>query len=345
MESLSLSLGQLQCGSVLPDAASTSNTGLGKEFELSQFEGAALRAARVPNVLYLPDLLLQVVGHFLVPLEAVHDPWSLNFEKDRGFQGKAARYDSHFDMRRVDREVCILANFYSRNFFHFITEELVKVLVLEKSGFDGDYVVSQLPAFASQLLAMMGVSADRILGPVLQPTIYRSAVYTTAITARQLDHYSGVFRALRETLVAASGAAKARASRRLWMDRALGVNNPGRELLNPEQIYPILERHGFEVVDMAEFAVDVQINMAHHAAVLSGPHGAGFIHTMFMPPRSAVIECFSPLFINPGVLEICRLMNHRYFMVAYENCYEGYPYGNRLMVNPSQLELALQSLD
>ena len=52
-----------------------------------------------------------------------------------------------------------------------------------------------------------------------------------------------------------------------------------------------------------------------------------------------------PLFINPGIFEISRLLRHRYQMVVYENCYDGYPHGDRLRVDVSQLELALQALD
>jgi capsular polysaccharide biosynthesis protein len=129
------------------------------------------------------------------------------------------------------------------------------------------------------------------------------------------------------------------------MDRRLSVNNPGRELVNPEAVYPVLERHGVEIVDMGGLPVREQLRAARSAALLSGPHGAGFIHAMFQAPRSQVIECYSPLFINPGIFEVCRLLRHRYQMVVHENCYGGYPYGNQLYVHPSQLELALQSLD
>jgi capsular polysaccharide biosynthesis protein len=309
------------------------------------FGSEVLEVGRVAGVLYLPELLLQLAPGRVVPLEAIQHEWSLQFELGRDFQGRTAAYREPFEIDELDEDVCILANFYSRNFFHWITEELVKVAVLERSGFTGRYVLSALPAFAGQFLEFMGVSADRLIGRLERPTRFRSASYVTAITALQLDRYPSLFAGLREMILASVGPSAGASRRRLWMDRRLGVNNAGRELLNPDEVYPLIERYGFEVVDMAAHAVPEQIRLANSAAVLSGPHGAGFIHTMFMQPRSTVIECFSPLFINPGVYEICRLLRHRYSMVVYENCYEGYPYGNRLMVNCSLLELTLQSLD
>jgi capsular polysaccharide biosynthesis protein len=106
----------------------------------------------------------------------------------------------------------------------------------------------------------------------------------------------------------------------------------------------MLHRYGFEIVDMGAMPVAAQISLAHSAAVLSGPHGAGFVHTLFMSPKSTVIECYSPLFINQGIIQICLAMQHRYFMLVYENAHVRYPFGNQLMVNCAHLELTLQSL-
>lgn len=304
----------------------------------------ALMPVRLPGVTWLPTLGLQVAADGRVPLEAIQDDWALGFERDRRFQGKADALAAPFDCDDVDADACILGNFYSRNFFHWITEELPKVHVLEAAGFDGLYVLGALPGFTFEFLELLGIPPARIVGSVARPQRYRAAWYLPALTARQLDRHPALFAGLRAALLDALGEAPP-PSRRLWMDRRLSVNNPGRELVNPDAVYPVLARHGVEIVDMGGLPVREQLRASRSATLLSGPHGAGFIHAMFQAPRSQVIECYSPLFINPGIFEVCRLLRHRYQMVVHENCYGGYPYGNQLYVNPSQLELALQSLD
>jgi capsular polysaccharide biosynthesis protein len=273
----------------------------------------------------------------------VQDPWCLQFEVGRRFQGRLDAFGAPFEAAEFEGEACVLGNFYSRNFFHWVSEELVKVVLLERSGFEGHYVLSALPGFAHEFLGLLGIDPARIVvadGPLR----LRSAWFTTAITARRLHRFPGLFDALRDAVLRDVRPQPGQ-PRRIWMDRVVGVNNPGRELLNPDDVYPLLARYGFEVLDMAAHPVAEQLALAQGAEALSGPHGAGFIHAAFMRPRSSVVECFSPLFINPGIFEICRLLRHRYQMVAYENCYGGYPHGNRLMVDVSQLELALQALD
>jgi len=297
---------------------------------------------RASDVLYVPELRLQVIDGGIVPQEAVPEPWTLGFEIKRNFQGSAERYRSEFDRVHSSEEVCILSNFYSRNFYHWVTEELPKVAVLERHGFTGHYVLANLPSFAFEFMGILGVASDRVIAEVEQPTVYAAAIYTTSIHGWNVLEHQEVVLALRESLL--DGVGPSGLSARMWMDRGIGVNNKGRELVNTEEVHAVLRRHDFEVVDMAALPVHKQIAAAHNASALAGPHGAGFVHVMFQKHGSSVIECFSPQFINPGVLDLCRLMNHRYSMLVHENAYGSYPFGDRLKINCSHLELALQDL-
>jgi hypothetical protein len=301
----------------------------------------ALATGRAAGGVYVPALKLQLLGQTLVPLEAIQEPWCLGFEVRREFQGQAVGYATEFDVEDDAREACVLANFYSRNFFHWMTEELPKVLVLERAGFSGGYVVGALPAFAHESLALLGIPPERIWPGPAAATRYAGLHFASAINARTLDRHPDVFHALRNALLDA--APPEPPARRLWLRREAGVNNPGRDFVNGDEIAPILDAYGFEHVDMGALPFARQVALAATAGGLGGAHGAGFVHAMLMPPRSAVIECFSPKFINPGVFETCRLLRHRHWMLADENCYDGYPHGNMVRVNPSQLRLVLQA--
>jgi capsular polysaccharide biosynthesis protein len=307
------------------------------------FDDAPIRHGVADDIVYVPELGLQLGAGGRVPLEAIQDPWCLGFEKERDFQGRTGTYSAGFDLEVLDDDACVLGNFYSRNFFHWISEELLKVHALESVGFQGVYVLNRLPPFARAFLDMLGLPATRVR-EATTPLLLRRAHYLDPITARQFDRHPRLVRGLRERLLAhALAGAPAQPPRRLWLDRVIGVNNAGRELVNPDEVYPVLARHGVERVDMGALGVVEQLRLSASASLISGPHGAGFIHVLFQAPRSDVIECYSPLFINPGVFEVCRVMAHRYAMVVHENCYGGYPHGNRLYVNPSQLELALST--
>ena len=123
------------------------------------------------------------------------------------------------------------------------------------------------------------------------------------------------------------------------------MNNQSREIVNREEVDALLDRFGFARTDLAALPLAGQVALARDADVLAGPHGAGTVHALFMPAGSDVIECYSPLLVNPSVLELCLLMRHRYSMLVYELAYHGYPWGDGVMVNISHLELALRALD
>jgi capsular polysaccharide biosynthesis protein len=314
--------------------------------ELSGAYGEAqIYCGRSVDVLYLPDLRLQIVSNSFVPEEAIATPWTLEFEKNRRFQGKGVRYEQAFDVNEVDEDVCILSNLYSRNFFHWLTEELIKVVVLERAGFKGRYVLSGLPAFAKEFLGVLGIPDSRLILAVEQPTLFRSASYITSIHAWNVHGFPAVFHAVREALLVEARSGDGDGHQRIWLERGAGVNNPGRDLVNKDEVYRLLERYNVHATDIATLPVRDQIKLAAGCELIAGVHGAGLVHAMFQKPASAVIECFSPSFINPGIFDICRLLRHRYHMIVYEHAYTAYPYGNRVAVNCAQLELALMSLE
>lgn len=300
-----------------------------------------LYVTQVADTLYVPELNLQVVGECVVPAEAI-DPWSLDFERTRDFQGRTATYRVPFNVDYVEKDVCILANLYSRNFYHWITEELIRVVVLESMGYCGDYVVEGLPGFATVFMHLLGIAGARVIESVAQPTIFKSATFVTPVTEEKAILHRELYMSLRDLILAVADASKQNFSRRIWMVRGIGAENGRRNISNADEVNSVLGRHGFDSVDMASLSLPTQIAVSRDAEILAGPHGAAFVHTLFMRPKSRVIECFSPFFINPGIFNLCRIMKHRYSMLVHANAYGVYTEEDELRIDCSQLELALQ---
>ena len=296
------------------------------------------------NVLVVPELRLQLAHDAIVPQEAVTYPWTLGFEVERSFRGKAASYEKPFDIEVSGDEICCLSNLYSRNFYHWVTEEVPRVVALEQTGFSGKYLVLDLPSFAVQFLALLGVAEDRIVTRINRPTLFHRAAYVSVIDVTHIKHFPDLYRDSRRLLLDAVAAVPGSFPRRIWLERITGVNNTGRDLANREEIFSILTRYGFEPVDMASLPVAQQIACASRAEILAGVHGAAFVHAMFLPEARGVVECYSPLFINPGILQISQLLHLDYSMLVYDIAYHGYRHGKKVMVNGDHLELVLQRL-
>lgn len=302
-----------------------------------------IRLVELDELLYLPDILepgqsLCVAHGAIIPEESVLDVSAADFLRERHDQ---VRHRGVFDTVRSPRHVCVVGNLFSRNFGHW-TEELLKVAWLERSGRRYDYVMSSLPPVARESLSLLGIGEDRMV-TVSTPTTFARAVFLTAISHGNLADYPSALDELRRQLAPLTAKPPTH-GRRLWLERGAALNNGGLTA-NRTEVYDCLDRYGFEVLDMATMSFAEQVRAASHARVLAGPHGAQFVHVQFMAPRSTVIECFSPVHVNPSVLQICRVLGHDYHqIVARTHVLRPYALGRDCQVDCELLSLLLSRL-
>ena len=337
-----VTIDQLGCGSALQLARETSPSCVE---ELRHWPGEPpIFLCKAQDVLYLPGALdvgqsLQVIADF-VPVEGILDPFTLEFVKQKRLFRKITRYDREFTAQRLDRDVCILGNVFSRNFTHW-HEELFKVCILRAAGVECDFVFSRLPGFARESLLLLGIPESRI-HDIDWPTRFRSAFYSTPINYENVWRYPGVLLSLREALNAAAQVDAPRCGPRLWLDRG-EQTRLGRKLVNAEEVHRCLEEFGFEHFDMGSVPLARQIAVAQRMQAMAGLHGSQFVHSQLMPARSLVIECFSPLYLNPTYTSIYHVLDHRYCQVTATNTpVHPYRHGGDVEVDCLQLRLALK---
>lgn len=304
--------------------------------------GSVAHTASVENVLYHPAAGLQIIDGCYVPIEGIIDPWNLGHfqEQNRGVVLSASRAPF------VDADVCIISNMFSRNFTHF-TEEMLKVVTLEKAGFTGSFVHKKLPPFGLEYLDALGIDRRRLLRARGEPTVYRSAVYTTNVFFGDISKCPAIFFELRQRLLDASANIKSRCGHRLWLDRGSSSSRIRQDrVVNPEEVDACLDAYGFRHLEIGQLPLLEQVAASSNADVIAGPHGTAFMHCMYMKPESTVIEIFSPHYLNGYSFEICRVLRHRYVMSVHDNAdHNPYLYGTDIYVNCGQLRLALQALE
>ena len=300
---------------------------------------------RIEDVLYLPKPGLQIMDGASVPQEGIVDPWNLGYlqRKVASEPGRWAAFRDAFEVARDEDTVCVLSNMFSSNFSHF-TEEMLKVLVFERSALRPTYIYADLPGFALQYWDALGLDRRR-LRQVSTPTMFAGAVYSTGLSFNDLSPCPDVFFELRDRMYAAANEVASDFGERLWLDRGAKVADDDRDLVNGDEIQPLLDDHGFTRVDMGALPLVQQVAVARRARVLAGPHGSAFVHSMYMQPGGTVIEAFSPHYVNGYSFEICRVLQHRYTMIVDNNAaHWPYAFGRRVNVHYAQLRLAFEGL-
>ncbi|MGC2412139.1 MAG: glycosyltransferase family 61 protein [Stellaceae bacterium] len=308
-------------------------------------EGVPLKLAVMDDILYLPHMFngcesICMTRDGIVPNESIGD-WHLDYVRSRCVKSETL-YKDEFEADYSSLNVCIIGNVYSKVFWHW-TEEMIKVVILEHNGFDGYYVVCDMPRFCHDFLSLAGISSDRILD-IRRPVVFKSAVFSTHVNHENIDRHPNVLRLLREVLFTRIDPVPSPYGEKIWMERGAMVAKD-RFLLNHDEVYAVLARYGVVGVDMATLSVAEQLRVARDMRLAGGVHGSQFAHVQFMPFRSAVIECFSPCYINPCVIEICRTLAHCYYqMVPINTGFAPYSHGRDTIVNCSHLDLVLRNL-
>jgi len=86
---------------------------------------------------------------------------------------------------------------------------------------------------------------------------------------------------------------KGPATRRLWISRASQKHS---RLANSEEAQALAMSMGFEVVHLEHLPFVEQVRLFSEAAVVAGPHGAGFANMAFAPAGTRLIELMSSEF-------------------------------------------------
>ena len=137
--------------------------------------GRPIEVGAARDVLYLPELHLQIWRDGIIPYEVNADDDAI--QEGSIHSGAVVRSGVSL-IDASDQDVCILSNLYSHNFAHFF-EELYKVVILERQGFSGVFspfptrIAKTLPTFSTQFLEFLGIPRERILH-VDVPTVFRT---------------------------------------------------------------------------------------------------------------------------------------------------------------------------
>lgn len=332
---MKITIGGLRCKNLARETNSEDKIGA-----LSTQWVESIDIFKVPNMLYIPEYGVEVCYGF-VPEEAI------NYAPHLDLRIGHLRNDQSpvIDLDVCDRspaEVCILGHIVSHTFYHW-TEELHKVVLLEAFGFTGAYVIkSDYPDFCAESLDLLGIEPKRIIRAD-KPVVYKAAFLTTPVHNQTASRFPMLIRHLRDRLHEAAGGATG-VGARVWAERGANAHRAG-DIINRQEVNECIGRYGFVSVDFSQYTFKEQVAIDRDIEVMAGPHGAAFAHCSFMRQRQDIVEIFSPNYITPQVIQLCKVMQHCYHQIVpihWDNL--PYPYGREIMVNTNHLDLVLSSV-
>lgn len=239
--------------------------------------------------------------------------------------------------RRVDAEVLWITDYWSKGYFHWLSDALTRLfvvrdrlddllLMLPSEFEDLEFVKPSLKAFSVSRVEF--IQRDEVLEcrSLLMPT-------HTAPSG----HFNGdVIRGVRDVLLSAYGDLDHGGDERIYISRRQAAK---RRIVNEDEIHEILRRFGFETIYAEELSFEEQVRLCSRARYIVSNHGAGLTNILFMKERGSVLELRHQTDrISNCYFTLSSALDLNYFYQTCPPANQDHPHTADLIVNPVELE-------
>jgi hypothetical protein len=207
-----------------------------------------------------------------------------------------------------------LLTYYPHNYAHWLMDLLPLTLGLDHV--EGDFSLllpEKEEPFHGESLRLLGLDrfpARRLPASFVQ--VERLILPHSAINSGtpRGEHLA----ALRDRMWKGADVVPAR-RRRIFISRAGST----RAILNEADLIPLLNAHGFEIVQAEKLSLTEQVRLFSQAQIVAGAHGAGMMNQLFAPKGTDIIEFFNPVFWHENNARISTLLGQRHWHLFGRN--------------------------
>ncbi|KAA1421460.1 glycosyltransferase family 61 protein [Nocardioides humilatus] len=200
------------------------------------------------------------------------------------------------------------------NYYHFLYDAVARYGIFEDAlpgeRVDG-VIVPHGSGYQRQILELAGIP-----GPYIQPrpdrTISADRLLVPSTPNQDLVAPRSATEWLRKRLPP-SGATGT--PTKLYLSR--GQQPGARRYLQEGELWPLLERQGFVMLDPGTLSVQEQIDVFHNAEVIVAPHGAALTNITWSRPGVRVLEMFAGTYVHLGLWTIAEAIggiDYRYLV-------------------------------
>lgn len=185
------------------------------------------------------------------------------------------------------------------NYFHFLLNSVARLAYLRASPAIAQpdrYLVSgPVTDFLADAFALFGIDRAQLIG-LTAGSCYRPArLQAPSLVEHPFIVPDHICAFLRDTVLAALPPAAGPARRRLFIDRS---DAPVRRVANLDELRPLLEAFGFEIVRLSGLSLRQQAALFRSAELVLANHGAALSNLVFCAPGTRVLQVLAP-----GMLE------------------------------------------
>jgi hypothetical protein len=237
---------------------------------------------------------------------------------------------------RQEKYYLIIHDQWSRNYYHWMTQALPRLLMAFKTGKAFQLLIPQNhnSQFHKQTLKMLGVEHWTFFDNDKRYFKIENLMYPSH-DIQVGDYHDDLIRELAEILQ--SKTESPYGLKRIFVQR---TSKKSRLILNEQEVLKVFSKWNFEVVNFEEFNFQQQSDIAKSASVIAGVHGAGLTNMLFMKAGSKVLELTTALEGEQYYYyTLANALQHNYY---YQQCTPGVP---GLTIQESNFHVNIDTLE
>ena len=251
---------------------------------------------------------------------------------------------------RLEGRSTVLATSESARFFHWMTDALPRLQILEKANslpwetIDHFLISEGIPAIRESL-RLLGVAEEKIVVTRREGHFLCDWLIVPSFPSAPGNVPPWAIDFLRSQFMKSPAIM---GQKRIYLSRAKAS---GRKILNEEEILPLLSRRGFLRVTLEEMSLVDQIALFCEAEAVVAPHGAGLTNLVWCAPKTKVLEFFSPLYVNLCYWAIASLTDADYYYLlgsgegVVSNVTDTRFFLENIFLDPTALERSLDAME
>lgn len=235
--------------------------------------------------------------------------WGMGWlQKDRALNSFKLRYE------RREGSFYTIASLFSEGYAHWVLDTLPRLFALDRLPADDLQIIVSHPLaeWHRESLAMLGLDDMRFVA-LEDRCLQLETLYFPSYVGDPGNHHPQGCRWLRERFL--KGFETKQGKRRLYITRRLAR---GRRVLNEEELHPVLNDYGFEIIETENLSFRGKVELLSDAEIIAGPHGGGLTNLLFAPESCRVLELFDPAHMNAAFYSLADALGQEYWYIVGE---------------------------
>lgn len=239
-------------------------------------------------------------------VEANYIPPGLRRSQTGGLGGKA----------KEGRFISLMTVWGEKNMGHFFFDAMLRVTVFERLHEYRFLVPTELQPWHRGLFEVAGIKPEQLVHAE-RPFTRVEELAACHIASEGSMPRAEMLKRFRDLALAnVVPTPPARRNRRIFIDRSAAKR---RKLANQDQLKPVLEERGFEIVQWESLTMPEQVRLAAETEIMAGPHGTSLLNSVYSQPGAKLLEIINPYWWDAATLRQCSLMGHQFWYCFGEN--------------------------